>query len=139
MMLIDVKLYPICSTVTRPGTGVASRFALGPSNFAQWLKISESVPGLLIPKGGSMSVVATIFGYHFGHIKGYIRKDMFGRVFIDTCRTDEEHLIAPLPAGQERRTCRKYLDDILLAIPPKGEPASPRFDIDIEFLEDSDG
>lgn len=47
-----------------------------------------------------------------GTAEGYLRKDQFGRVFIDTCQSDEEHLTSPLPPGQERRTCRKYLSDI---------------------------
>lgn len=49
-----------------------------------------------------------------GKTEGYLRKDTFGRVYIDTCPSDEEHLLVKLPAGQERRNCRKYLDDILL-------------------------
>lgn len=45
---------------------------------------------------------------------GYLRRDSFGRVFIDECPTDEVHLTSPPPEGQERHTCRKYVDDILL-------------------------
>jgi hypothetical protein len=47
-----------------------------------------------------------------GKLEGYLRKDRFGRVYIDTCASEEEHLTHPLPPGQERRTCRKYLDEI---------------------------
>lgn len=46
-------------------------------------------------------------------LTGYLRRDQFGRLFIDECQTDEEHLTLPLPEGQERRTCRDYIDDII--------------------------
>lgn len=49
-----------------------------------------------------------------GRADGYIRKDTFGRIFIDECPTDQEHMLAPVKDGTDRRACRKYLDDILL-------------------------
>lgn len=47
-----------------------------------------------------------------GKLEGYLRRDQFGRVFIDTCQSDEEHLTSAQPEGQERHTCRKYLADL---------------------------
>ena len=75
---------------------------------------------------------AAIFGFHDGWLKGYLRKDPAGRIYIDTCASEEEHLTAPLPAGQERRTCRKYLDDIL-PIPEAGRQVTVRYDIRIQI------
>lgn len=48
------------------------------------------------------------------YLDGYIRRDQFGRVYIDTCPTDEIHLTSAPPEGQERHTCRKYLDDLFV-------------------------
>lgn len=46
--------------------------------------------------------------------KGFVRRDPYGRVYIDRCATDEEHLLRPLLPGQERRdTCRFYLDELV--------------------------
>jgi hypothetical protein len=76
--------------------------------------------------------------YSHGKTEGYIRKDTFGRVYIDTCPTDEEHLTSPPPEGQERHTCRKYLDDILL-IPNSnlGKRVRLRYEIHIERCEEN--
>lgn len=101
--------------MTRPGTGVASGFALGAIEFRpRGQKISESVPGLrralfFSTKEKSMSRTSL----RSIDLTGYLRRDQFGRLFIDECQTDEEHLTLPLPEGQERRTCRDYIDDII--------------------------
>ncbi len=42
-----------------------------------------------------------------GKLGGYLRRDDFGRVFVDTCETDKEHLL-------NKHGCRKYLTDILV-------------------------
>ena len=71
-----------------------------------------------------------------GQISGYLRKDQFGRVIIDTCKTDEDHLLVALPEGQERRVCREYLDDIMM-IPETylGKRVYITYDIRIESEE----
>lgn len=50
---------------------------------------------------------------HQKYIRSYdcfARVDGFGRVFLDTCETDDEHAVAPVPEGYDRRKCRVYLD-----------------------------
>jgi hypothetical protein len=39
---------------------------------------------------------------------GYLGRDEFGRVYVDTCKTNEEHL-------QNRHGCRKYIEDLFPA------------------------
>lgn len=46
-----------------------------------------------------------LFGYH-------ARVDVFGRLFFDKCATDQEHLQAQAPEGQERPGCRIYATDL---------------------------
>lgn len=42
-----------------------------------------------------------------------LHRDHFGRLYFDTCATDEEHMRAPVAPGDDRRRCRVYLDDLL--------------------------
>lgn len=37
---------------------------------------------------------------------GYLSRDTFGRVYIDTCATNEQHLL-------NRHGCRKYIEDLV--------------------------
>jgi len=47
-------------------------------------------------------------------LEGRIGKDVFGRVYVDRCTSDEEHLTkAVVPPGKERPECRVYLNDLL--------------------------
>lgn len=72
------------------------------------------------------------------YLDGYIRRDSFGRVYIDSCPTDEVHLTAVLPEGQERRTCRKFLDDLLiLDASVIGKRVRLKYVIHIECCEES--
>ena len=43
---------------------------------------------------------------------GYLGRDDFGRVYLDTCKTNEEHLKNPVE-GKERPGCRKYVEDMI--------------------------
>ena len=43
---------------------------------------------------------------------GYLGKDGFGRLYIDTCPSLEAHLKNHVD-GKERPGCRKYLDDLV--------------------------
>lgn len=76
--------------------------------------------------------------YSHGKTEGYLRKDQFGRVYIDTCPSDEDHLTSSPPAGQERHTCRHYLDQILL-VPEEnlGKRVKIRYDIHINPCEEN--
>ena len=42
---------------------------------------------------------------------GYLGRDGFGRVYLDTCRTNEDHLKNHVE-GKERPGCRKYIEDL---------------------------
>ena len=46
----------------------------------------------------------------------YIRKDVFGRVFFDRCASDEELLTKPAEPGEERSTCRRYVEKLFDSI-----------------------
>jgi hypothetical protein len=39
-------------------------------------------------------------------------RDPYGRLYFDKCATPQEHLLAPLQEGEERRSCRVYLEDL---------------------------
>lgn len=43
---------------------------------------------------------------------GYLRRDVFGRLYIDACATDAEHIIKKPEPGEERLRCRKYIEDL---------------------------
>jgi len=49
--------------------------------------------------------------YSHGKVEGYLRKDSFGRAFIDKCPSDEIHLTSPI--DPDYRECRVYLDELL--------------------------
>ncbi len=42
---------------------------------------------------------------------GYLGRDGFGRVYVDSCKTNEEHLKNHVE-GRERPGCRKYIEDL---------------------------
>ena len=44
----------------------------------------------------------------------HLHQDGFGRLYFDTCASDQEHMFAPVPEGDERRRCRKYMDNTQL-------------------------
>lgn len=48
-----------------------------------------------------------------GKLQGYLRRDSFGRLFIDKCQTDDTHLTVKTE-GNERPGCRTYLEDVLV-------------------------
>lgn len=76
-----------------------------------------------------------------GEIEGYINVDPFGRIYVDTCPTNEIHLTSSPPPGQERHTCRKYLHDpsiirgggIIDGL--EGKRVKVRYEISIECCE----
>lgn len=43
---------------------------------------------------------------------GVIRKTSNGEICVDLCRSDAEHLAAPVPEGHDRRACRLLLSDM---------------------------
>jgi hypothetical protein len=49
---------------------------------------------------------------NFATYSGYIRRDGFGRLYIDKCESDEKCLTTPAE-GKERRDCRVYLDNLI--------------------------
>jgi hypothetical protein len=61
---------------------------------------------------------------------GYVRRDSFGRVFVDKCATDKEHLTKTPQPGQERTKCRWYVEDLLNSLVDKKGYMS----IEISFL-----
>ncbi len=72
------------------------------------------------------------------YLDGYLRKDQFGRVYIDTCPTDEIHLTSAPPEGQERHRCRKYLDDLFISdIEMLGKRVRLKYVIHVECCEDN--
>jgi len=46
-------------------------------------------------------------------LSGHIRNDHFGRLVVDQCESDNEHLRAPGDGG-ERQTCRNLVEDAFL-------------------------
>lgn len=42
---------------------------------------------------------------------GYLGRDAFGRIYLDTCETNEAHLKNQV-AGKERPGCRTYIEDL---------------------------
>lgn len=70
--------------------------------------------------------------YSHGETEGYLRKDAFGRLFIDKCASDEEHLTAArVPEDQERPDCRKYLDDLVAPQDLLGKNVTLRYVFDL--------
>ena len=52
----------------------------------------------------------TIYGTY---LTGYFRKDAFGRIVVDQCPSDEEHLRSGITyAGDDRAKCRVLLEDL---------------------------
>ena len=69
-----------------------------------------------------------------GKLTGYIRKDVFGRLFIDRCATDEQHLTnPPLPHEEERPGCRKYFEDLLVPEEVLGKKVTISYNARIVF------
>ncbi len=75
--------------------------------------------------------------YKCVEIDGYIRKDPFGRVYVDQCPTDEEHLTSHPPDNHERHQCRKYLDDIGLPQESIGKRVKMSLEILIEYHKEN--
>jgi hypothetical protein len=42
---------------------------------------------------------------------GNVRFDHFGRIVLDDCPTDHDHLVDPKAVGEGRPTCRKLLEN----------------------------
>jgi hypothetical protein len=52
-------------------------------------------------------------GVHLVYLQGHIRKDYFGRIVVDQCISDEEHLKNGITyEGEDRVGCRVILDDL---------------------------
>lgn len=76
--------------------------------------------------------------FSHGSVEGYIRKDSFGRTFIDRCASDEEHLAAArAPVGQERPGCRKYLEDLVVPELILGKNVKLRYEVFIETKKEN--
>lgn len=54
--------------------------------------------------------MVSVFTYHAG-VTQHVRQDSFGRIVLDECESDLEHLQAPAVAGEERQKCRHLLED----------------------------
>jgi hypothetical protein len=73
-----------------------------------------------------------------GKIKGYIRTDVFGRLFIDACETDEEHLTNPrVEPGLERPGCRKYFSDLVVPEEMLGKKVYVTYEVHIILSTES--
>jgi len=66
----------------------------------------------------------------------YIRKDEFGRIVFDKCKSDLDHLINPVLIDNERSKCRYLLDD-LISKTLLGRQGS--WTIDLTFAETGSG
>lgn len=75
--------------------------------------------------------------YRCVETEGYIRRDPFGRIYVDECPTDEEHLISRPPNNQERHRCRKYLDDTTLPEAYLGKRVKLSLEVLIEFCKEN--
>lgn len=63
-------------------------------------------------------------------MRGFVGRDSFGRVFVDKCKDNEEHLARPTtPEGQERSGCRIYFDDVLIPEEYFGQDVEVYFDV----------
>ncbi len=61
-----------------------------------------------------------------------LHQDAYGRFYFDTCGNDLDHILAPTPPGQERRSCRVYLDNERVFGGMIGQRGT--FEIDIKFV-----
>lgn len=43
----------------------------------------------------------------------FLHRDRFGRVFMDMCETETEHLVDPVLSNGERACCRHFITDPL--------------------------
>lgn len=69
--------------------------------------------------------------------EGYIRIDPFGRIYVDQCPTDEEHLTSRPPNNLERHRCRKYLGEVALPEEFIGKRVKVSLEILIEYYEEN--
>lgn len=67
-------------------------------------------------------------------MSGYLRKDSFGRLYIDACPTDSEHITKKPEPGQERLRCRRYIED-LFSESFDGRKIQLQLDINMKVLE----
>lgn len=68
-------------------------------------------------------------------LTGYVRRDGYGRLLIDACATDLEHLVKEAQVGEERRTCRKYIEDLFPAS-FDGKRVEVKIEISMEVLDE---
>lgn len=52
---------------------------------------------------------------------GYFYRDQFGRIYVDKCMSNEEHLKKNPNPGFERTNCRKYVEDIFAEFVDTGQ------------------
>lgn len=71
-----------------------------------------------------------------GKMAGYFRKDQFGRLFIDRCESDEQHLANPVYEGGERPGCRKYIDDLMVPDGVLGKNVRAYFELRIVVVKE---
>lgn len=45
-------------------------------------------------------------------ITGVVCQDAFGRIYVDTCASDQEHLTTPAAPDQIRTSCRFYIENM---------------------------
>lgn len=67
---------------------------------------------------------------------GNIRRDLFGRIVVDTCESDGAHLRkdGPLPAGDDRHRCRRLIEETFTEF----EGRSGTLVVRVELVEDGD-
>lgn len=65
-------------------------------------------------------ILAFQFETHSGEVRtlvregaAYVHQDHVGRIHLDSCATDHEHITKPLQEGEERRNCREYIEELL--------------------------
>lgn len=74
----------------------------------------------------------------FIELEGYVRKDIFGRLFLDRCESDEVHLTSPRGVPDaERPGCRKYFEDFLVPTSLLGKRITFRGRIKVSELKET--
>lgn len=64
----------------------------------------------------------------------FLHRDRFGRLFMDMCETETQHLVNPVLSNGERAACRNFPTDVLE--PYVGKKIRLRVVFEVEVVDD---